>query len=393
MTTIETAPASTTTASDAATPGDAHSPDDGVPRPSDTVDEFVERVFAALLGTQEVQAIYLGDRLGWYRALADGGPMTSVELAAATGTHERYAREWLEHQAVCGYVTVDDGPTPPPPSAATRCRRPTPRRSPTSDSLGLRRARSPDASPASATPLDRSPTPTAPAAASAGTSSATTPARPRRRPTGRCSSAGWARTTAGGPRGPRARSGGRPGRGRGLRVGLVVDRPRLAYPGATVDGYDVDGPSVEAASRNAPRPGLADRVQFDLTDGSATDATDGTYDAVLAFECIHDMADPVAVLARMRRLVADDGVVVVMDERRRRALRRPGRAAERMLYGFCSCAACPTACRTSTRSGRAPSCGPRRWLLRPPGRVRRGGGPRDRGRVLPLLPAHPLGGC
>ena len=78
-------------------------------RPTEsTVDEFVERLITAALGAQEVQAVYLGDRLGWYRALAELGPCTSTELAAATGTAERYAREWLEQQAVVGYLAVDD---------------------------------------------------------------------------------------------------------------------------------------------------------------------------------------------------------------------------------------------------------------------------------------------
>jgi hypothetical protein len=39
----------------------------------------------------EVASVYLGDRLGLYRALADGGPATTQELADRTGTHERYA--------------------------------------------------------------------------------------------------------------------------------------------------------------------------------------------------------------------------------------------------------------------------------------------------------------
>ena len=72
------------------------------------VDAFAERIFGAVLGAQLIQAIDLGDRLGWYRALADGGPTTSAELAARTDSAERYAREWLEHQAACGVLTVDD---------------------------------------------------------------------------------------------------------------------------------------------------------------------------------------------------------------------------------------------------------------------------------------------
>ncbi len=68
---------------------------------------LAERLFAATLGASELQAVYLGDRLGWYRALSDHGPLTSTELADRTGTVERYAREWLEQQAVAGYVDVN----------------------------------------------------------------------------------------------------------------------------------------------------------------------------------------------------------------------------------------------------------------------------------------------
>ena len=77
------------------------------PAPAD-VDAFAERIFGAVLGAQLVQSIDLGDRLGWYRSLAADGPATSTELAARTGSAERYAREWLEHQAACGILTVDD---------------------------------------------------------------------------------------------------------------------------------------------------------------------------------------------------------------------------------------------------------------------------------------------
>jgi SAM-dependent methyltransferase len=50
--------------------------------------------------------VLTGDKLGLYRALADG-PHTSTELAHATGTHERYVREWLATQAASGYVSYD----------------------------------------------------------------------------------------------------------------------------------------------------------------------------------------------------------------------------------------------------------------------------------------------
>src|SRR5690242_14218298 len=48
----------------------------------------------------------LGDELGLYRALAQG-PLTPKELATATGTNERYIREWLANQAAGGYAQYD----------------------------------------------------------------------------------------------------------------------------------------------------------------------------------------------------------------------------------------------------------------------------------------------
>ena len=51
--------------------------------------------------------VFTGDRLGLYRAMADGQPVTSEQLAARTGTQERLVREWLASQAASGFVTHD----------------------------------------------------------------------------------------------------------------------------------------------------------------------------------------------------------------------------------------------------------------------------------------------
>lgn len=51
--------------------------------------------------------VIVGDKLGLFRALSNGGPMTSAELAKKTGTHERMVREWLSAQAATGFVTYD----------------------------------------------------------------------------------------------------------------------------------------------------------------------------------------------------------------------------------------------------------------------------------------------
>lgn len=48
--------------------------------------------------------VLIGEKLGLYRELASGGPLTSAQLASRTQTNERYVREWLNAQAASGYV-------------------------------------------------------------------------------------------------------------------------------------------------------------------------------------------------------------------------------------------------------------------------------------------------
>src|SRR3954449_1167646 len=71
-------------------------------------DALVGRLFEAGVAAYDLLVIYLGDRLGLYAAMGDGGAVTAADLAARTGVAPRYAREWLEHQAVGGFVDVDD---------------------------------------------------------------------------------------------------------------------------------------------------------------------------------------------------------------------------------------------------------------------------------------------
>lgn len=68
---------------------------------------FVERVFEDFVAAMSLPMVVLGDRLGLYKAMAGAGPLTPSELAARTGTAERYVREWLSQQAAGGYVSYD----------------------------------------------------------------------------------------------------------------------------------------------------------------------------------------------------------------------------------------------------------------------------------------------
>ena len=70
--------------------------------------EFAERLFDDVLGAFNVFAVHIGDRLGYYRALAQHGELTSAALAERTGTEERYTREWLEQQAAACILDVSE---------------------------------------------------------------------------------------------------------------------------------------------------------------------------------------------------------------------------------------------------------------------------------------------
>jgi SAM-dependent methyltransferase len=105
-----------------------------------------------------------------------------------------------------------------------------------------------------------------------------------------------------------------------------------AYPGALVEGVDVDGPSVDLARANAAAAGLGEQVTFHAADAAVL--ADGGYDAIFAFECIHDLAQPVATLEHVRRAIKPDGVVIVMDEAVAETFTPDGDDLEKLMYGF-----------------------------------------------------------
>ena len=298
----------------------------------EAVEAFADRLFTAVLGAQEVQATALGLRLGWYAALAGDGALTSVELAGRTGTAERYAREWLEHQAACGYVEVDD-----PAAAPTR-----------------RRFTLPPAQAEVLTDGDSLAYVAPLAQMTAALGSHLDAVADAYRSGG---GVGWptfgaevmqAQAAANRPLflhvlGPEylrsipavdraLRAGGRVA-DIGCGAGWSSIGVALAYPDARVDGYDLDGPSIAEARANATEAGVADRVRFHQVDAATADEA-GSYDLVMALECIHDLPHPVDVLAAMRRLGRDDGTVLVMDERVAETFTPDAPPVERLMYGY-----------------------------------------------------------
>ena len=85
-----------------------------------------------------------------------------------------------------------------------------------------------------------------------------------------------------------------------------------ALPHATVDAIDADAASIAAAQINVARAGLAGRVHLHQTPAEFF-AAPHTYDLITAFQCVHDMAQPVEVLRHLRELLAPGGILLVAD--------------------------------------------------------------------------------
>src|SRR3970282_1993072 len=73
----------------------------------DKLNEFLNRGVVDFGAVFHAAAVLIGDKLGLYKKLAELGPMNSKDLAKATGTAERYVREWLGSQCAGGYVSYD----------------------------------------------------------------------------------------------------------------------------------------------------------------------------------------------------------------------------------------------------------------------------------------------
>jgi SAM-dependent methyltransferase len=292
------------------------------------------RLVDGLTVAMETLGVYLGVELGLYRALADLGSATEAEVAGQAGITTRYAREWLEQQAVAGFVACDD---PSRPAPERRFRLP----------AGHAEVLVDADSPYHAAPL---------AQALAGVARALPQLPGAYRSGAGVPYAHYGReirqgiaaanrpmflhelATAWLPAVPdldrRLRSAPPP-RVLDLGCGLGASSVALAraYPRATVLGVDLDEASVADARRAAAQAGVADRVSFTVGDAAHL-AQEAPFDLVTVFEALHDMGDPVGALRAARLLLADGGSVLVADERVADAFTAPGDATERFMYGW-----------------------------------------------------------
>ena len=276
---------------------------------------LADRLYDAMTATFDLLAVYVGERLGWYAALAEA-PRTAEELAAATGTSERYAREWLEHQAAGGILEADDGRYTLPAEHAEVLL----------DSQSLLYA-APLARFAASLPLgdllDAYRTGGGVSWEAYGADGREAQAALNRPLFTHLLTQEWLPAIPDvherlqeGARVAEVACGG----------GWASIAMARAYPRSQVHGFDIDEASIELARANAD--GID--VRFEVRD--IAEVT-GEYDLVFVFEAIHDLARPVEALAAMRRL---GGTVIVMDER------TGDPEHERLLYGFSLFCCLPT---------------------------------------------------
>ena len=105
------------------------------------------------------------------------------------------------------------------------------------------------------------------------------------------------------------------------------------YPNVQVDGFDLDEASVSLANQNIQEAGLSDRVRVQLRDASDP-ALSGRYDLVTAFECLHDMSNPVGASANHAQPGRQQGLRLIVDERTLPAFQPCSETLEQLLYGF-----------------------------------------------------------
>ncbi len=249
--------------------------------------------------------VHIGDKLGLYKAMAGAGPLTPAELAARTGTTERYVREWLNNQAAGGYVDYD-------PKTGRY-------------SLNEEQAQC----------LANEDSPTFLPGGYEGIAS-TFSDEPKFTAAFRSGKGvGWhehdARLFSGTERffrpgynanlvsswlpaldgvADRLQKGAKVadiGCGHGAST-VVMAR---AYPKSTFYGFDYHGPSIERARRAAAEVGVGDRARFEVA--GAKDFPGKDYDLVAFFDCLHDMGDPVGALRHVRQALAPAGTVMLVE--------------------------------------------------------------------------------
>jgi 2-polyprenyl-3-methyl-5-hydroxy-6-metoxy-1,4-benzoquinol methylase len=269
------------------------------------VEAFVERVVLDVGTAMRGGLLYIGDRLGIFKALADAGDVTPEQLAEQTGLNERYLREWLGSLTTAEYLEHD----------------------PESGTYHL--------PPEHALPLANEDFPfftggflqmivptvaVAPQVAEAfrngggvtqdqylpdmyeGIERGTAPWYKHHLVQE------WLPTM---PDVQQKLEAGGTACDVGCGGGLAAITIARAFPQARVVGYDVHEGSVERARQNAADEGVADRVTFEVADG--VELPEGRFDLVSTFDVVHDSVDPVGLMTSIGKSLREGGTFLMLE--------------------------------------------------------------------------------
>ena len=269
--------------------------------------------------------VVLGDQLGLYKAMADGKPVTSQELAAKTGFKERYIREWLSGQAAADYIEYDAE----------------------SDSFSL--------SPEQAMAFAEEDSPAFFAGAFEIVQSMWVD-EPKVETAFRTGAGlGWHEHSKCLFRGTERFF--RPGYNANLTTNWIPALDGVeaklrqdatvadvgcghgastilmakAYPNARFFGFDYHGASIERAREEAQKAGVGDRIVFERA--SAKDFPAKQYDLVAMFDCLHDMGDPVGAGRHVREALGRDGTWMIVEPFAHDSLKDNLNPVGRIYYG------------------------------------------------------------
>jgi SAM-dependent methyltransferase len=272
---------------------------------AERLDAFMGKVLGDIGAAMNASLLLVGDRLGLYKALAENGPMSSAELARASGTTERYVREWLAAQAASGYVTYDE----------------------------VNGTFSMQPEQAAVFADDESPVFLGAVGNLVAAMMRDEPAVSDAFRTGKgvgwdkrdeclfCGTARFFRTAymhhlvqewlpaldGAIEKLERGAAVADVGCGHGVSTLLMAQ----AFPNSRFFGFDFHPGSIDAARRAAEEAGLGDRVRFEVHNAK-TFPGEG-YDLVCFFDCLHDMGDPVGAMRHVREAIADDGLCMVVE--------------------------------------------------------------------------------
>ena len=268
------------------------------------LDAFLGKFVGDLGATFNAGMVVIGDQLGLYKALA-AEPASAAELASKTSTDSRYVAEWLAAQAASGYVEYDAG----------------------TGRFGL----SEEQAYALATEGSPAFIPGAFQLATAALKSVPKMTEAFRTGAGlgwhehdqalfhgteRFFRPGYAANLVStwipaldgvAAKLTRGACVADVGCGHGASTILMAQ----AYPASRFVGFDYHAPSIERARASAAAAGVGDRVQFDVA--AADDYPGAAFDLVAMFDCLHDLGDPVAAAANVRRTLAPDGTWMIVE--------------------------------------------------------------------------------